>query len=293
MQNGNNHFTLRNINTVTSDNKPGAIRSINRAVDILTCLSDGIDTLIDITATTGLSKPTVYRILKTLEDIMMVTQDPVSHRYYLGPLVHQLASNPETNHQYLTSCAYDELRRLWEYSGETVELNAMVGFHYLRIYEIPSKYDLKVIAGPDPVGSIHVGAAAKVLLAQIEDDELKASFNSINLSRVTENSVVEPRILLSQVQEIRKRGYEISHGERIAGALCVSAPVLNYYWPVALSLVGPEIRLNSKQETVIREVLTSANRISLTLKEFLLAKGVKSRRQFKSRPSAQLIRGGL
>ena len=210
---------------------------------------------------------------------MVVTRDPVTRRYFLGPLVHQIASNPETNHQYLTTCAFEELRQLWEYSGETVELNTMVGVRYSRIYEIPSKYDLKVINGPDPVGPIYVGAAAKVLLSQLDDTELRAALKSIKISRVTEYSVIDKSLLLKQLKEIRARGYDVSHGERILGALCISAPVKNYFWPVALTLVGPDIRLISKQDAIIREVMASAERISITLKEFLLAKGVRIREQ--------------
>lgn len=276
MQNHNIYFTLRN-SSLDAGQKPAAIRSVYRAVDILVCLSNGIDTLSEITARTHLSKPTVYRLLKTLEELLMVTQDPKTHHYYLGPLVHQIASNPETNHQYLTSCAFEELRCLWENSGETVELNTMVGLRYARIYEIPSKYDLKVINGPDPVGAVYVGAPAKVLLSQFDDDELNAIVRNIKLTRVTESSVVDRVQLLRQVRKVRERGYEISLGERIPGAMCVSAPVKNYYWPVALALIGPEMRLKPNLQRTIEEVVASADRISAAVKEFLRAKGVIAR----------------
>jgi hypothetical protein len=50
----------------------------------------------------------------------------------------------------------------------------------------------------------------------------------------------------------------------------VRISVYNYYLPAALSVAGTGIRLNSKQKPVIRGVLSSAERIILTLKEFLL-----------------------
>lgn len=278
MINRNFYFTLRNL-TSADEKKPTAIRSVYRAIDILICLSNGINTLTEITGHTGLSKPTVYRLLKTLEELLMVTQDPSTHHYFLGPLVHQIASNPETNHQYLTSCAFEELRRLWEYCGETVELDTMVGLQYARIYEIPSKYDLKVVNGPDPVGAVYVGAAAKVLLSQLDDNELKAIVRNIKLARVTEYSVVDRLKLLSQVREVRDRGYAISLGERIPGAMSISAPVNNYFWPVALALTGPETRLRPVYQEVVKEVVTSAECISATVKEFLEAKGVVAREQ--------------
>jgi DNA-binding IclR family transcriptional regulator len=214
-------------------------------------------------------------LLKTLEELRTVTQDPVTHHYFLGPLIQKIASNPETNHQYLITCAMAELRQLWEASGETVELNIMVGIQYARIYEIPSRYELKVVAGPDPVGPIFVGATAKVLLSQLDDAELKAALKNIKISHVTEYSVTDRTELLSQAKETRKQGYATSYGERIDGALCISVPVKNYFWPVALSIVGPQMRFKPRIKNALKELISSAERISSNISEFFLEKGVR------------------
>ena len=273
MENGKKHFTLRNVAS-EADQKPAAVRSVYRAVNILVSLSNNINTLNDITSYTKLSKPTAYRLLKTLEELLMVTQDPLTHQYHLGPLFNQMASNPVTNHQYLINCASEEVKKLWEYSGETVELNIMVGLQYIRLYEIPSKYDLKVVSGPDPVGPIFVGATARLLLSQLEDEDFRAALKHINIPRITEQSVVDKREIASRAEEIRRSGYATSYGERIAGALCISARIDNYFWPVALSLIGPESRLKPTEQQAIAEVKTSAARVSANIKEFFRAKGV-------------------
>ena len=254
--------------------KPTAIRAVSRAVNILVCLGNGINTVTDIANCCKLSKPTVYRLLQTLEESLMVTQDPTTHRYYLGPLINRIASDPRTNHRYLVNCALEELTHLWNLSGETVELNLMVGLQYIRLYEIQSKYELKVVAGPDPVGPVYVGATAKVLLSQLEDHELKSALKSIKISRVTEHSVINKKELMEQAKEIRRQGYAVSYGERIPDALCISAPIKDYFWPVALSLVGPVNRLEPRVEEITKEVVTRANHITNTIAEFFKEKGV-------------------
>ena len=254
--------------------KPTAIRSVSRAVSILVCLSNGMNTVTDIATCCKLSKPTVYRLLQTLEESLMVTQDPATHRYYLGPLISRIASDPSTNHHYLINCAMEELTHLWNLSGETVELNLMVGLQYIRLYEIQSKYELKVVAGPDPVGPVYVGATAKVLLSQLEDSELKYVLRSIKLSRITEHSVINKKELIEQAREIRERGYAVSYGERILDAICISVPIKDYFWPVALSLVGPVNRLEPRVDEIIKEVVTCADHITNTIAEFFKAKGV-------------------
>lgn len=209
----------------------------------------------------------------------MATQDPVTHRYYLGPLISRIASDPETNHHYLINCAQEELTHLWDFSGETVELNIMVGLQYIRLYEIQSKYELKVVAGPDPVGPVYVGATAKVLLSQLDDEELWTALNNIKISRVTEHSVINKKELMAQAKKIRQQGYAVSYGERIPDALCISAPIKDYFWPVALSLVGPVNRLEPRVEETIKEVTAGARHITDSIAEFFQAKGVIDRRR--------------
>jgi DNA-binding IclR family transcriptional regulator len=269
----NNNFITRNL--IPDDHQgPASIRSVQRAIRIIICLSKGINTVTEIAQCCHLTKPTVYRLLKTLEEMLVVTQDPLTHRYYLGLLITQIASRPQANHHYLITCAMEELRRLWDLTGETVELNIMVGFQYIRIYEIISRYDLKVVAGPDPVGPVYVGATAKVLLSQLPDAEIGAVLKNIRLRRVTEHSVTDPKELIAQTAAIRERGYDISYSERIHGALCISIPIKHYFWPVALSVIGPETRLKPRVDATLKEMLASAGRINHSIAELLQSKAV-------------------
>ena len=263
--------------SIDKDQKSTSIRSVYRAVKILVCLSNNTNTLTEIANCCELTKPTVYRIIKTMEELLLVTQDPITHRYYLGPLINQIASNPQANHHYLITSALEELRHLWDFSGETVELNIMIGLQYIRLHEIQSKFDLKVVQGPDPVGPVYVGATAKVLLSQLDDEDLHIAIKNIIISPVTEFSVTDKKELEKQAKQIRKQGYAVSHGERITGALCISAPVGNYIWPVALSLIGPESRLEPKLEESIEKVKASALRVSDNVKEYFKIKGVIDR----------------
>ena len=273
MRNRNPSSTIRNFALVTPKNQT-VIRSVHRAINILVCLSNSVNTLTDISDCTKLTKPTVYRLLKTLEELFMVAQDPVTRQYYLGPMITKLASNPKTNHFYLISCALEETKRLWDAIGENVELNIMVGNQYDRLYEIMSKHKLKVYEGADPVGPVFVGSAAKVLLSQLDDEELKLVTKNVSIRQVTEHSVTDKKVLIAQIREIRRQGYSISYGERIAGAMCISAPVNNYFWPVALSVVGPESRLRPQVEDAVKKITATARRITDNVKVFFQDKGV-------------------
>jgi DNA-binding IclR family transcriptional regulator len=67
------------------------VNSITKGADILRNLSEGIDRISDLSKNLQLSKSTAHRLLKTLEISELVMQDPITRRYYLGPLILKLA----------------------------------------------------------------------------------------------------------------------------------------------------------------------------------------------------------
>ncbi len=236
--------------------------SIAHATDVLLCLSDGVHTVTDISRQCNLGKSTVHRVLKLLQQSRLVVQNTADRRYYLGPLIVQLASNPATTHEYLIMYAADEMKRLSALSEETATLDVMIGTQLYFLYEIPSIHDLRVTQDGRITVPLHSGASAKVLLSQLGDKQLKIVLENAIISPDTKLSIGAKGQLMTQLEEIREQGYAVSHGERIDGALCISVPIRNYILPVVLSVVGPESRLRPRLERVIEELKASAGRIS-------------------------------
>lgn len=258
---------------MNTNNKATTVKSVSRSADILFCLSKGINTVTDIAGHCKLSKSTAHRLLKALKESYLVAQDPINQQYYLGPLIIRLSSNPQTTHNYLVTCAIDEMKRLWDVIEDTVTLNILIGVQYVRLHEIPSKHDLRVIDEYDPVGPIFVGATAKVLLSQLNDEDLRVAIKTVKFTRVTEHSVTDKNIILMQSKKIREQGYAISYGERIVGSLCISAPIKHYFWPAALSVVGPESRLKPRVNEFVKEVTGGAGRITKNIMNFFRQRG--------------------
>jgi len=143
-----------------------------------------------------------------------------------------------------------------------VNLGIMIQLHYKLLHEIPSKHDLRITAESKRLGPLYIGATAKVLLSQLEDEELKTTLKHIEFTYTTQNTVTDKNLLTEQIQEIRRQGYCVTYGERIPGAICVSAPIKNYLSPASLSMVGLENRLGPRIEEVIEELKASAGNIS-------------------------------
>jgi len=245
---------------------PRLINSISRGAEVLISMSDGLDRVSDISKRIGLSKSTVHRLLKSLEKSGFTVQDSLTHRYLLGPLILNLSSKPIVTHQYLVMCAIEEMRRLRDLRRETVVLHVRVGMERICLEELQSLEDIKYTAGRGVTAPIHTGSAGKVLLAELEEDELHLLLNHLKMVRIGPDTITDREVLLHELEIVRKQGYATSHHERLPDAASISVPVKGYPCPVALSVLGPDNRFSQKaMSDVLEEMRESAAGISLNL----------------------------
>jgi DNA-binding IclR family transcriptional regulator len=238
------------------------IRSIARSAKILVCLSMGINTITEISNHCNYSMPTVYRLLRALEKSGFARKDPLTKRHYAGPLIDKIHSFPQVTHQHLIACSIKEMQQVAEVSGETVNLTVRLGIEYLPVYSIESKNDLRIHEEIKILTPIFVGPTAKVLLSQSSDEEVEKLLKYIKLEKITEYTITDKAVFLSQVKQTRKQGYSISYGEKVTGALGIAAPIKNYVVPASLSILGPEYRLRDRVPELVKELIASANRVS-------------------------------
>ena len=249
--------------------------SLLRVSNIIECISQGMNTNVEIAAYCGYNTSTTHRLLKDLKQLGWVIQDDLNNRYYLGPFISRAAADAVACHRFFVLSALREMTALAEETGEAVNLAVMEGLHYARIHEIPSRYDLRVSENARSYGQIFTpGATGKVLLSQLPDPVLKETLNKVMLISQTDRSVTDKKLLFRQIKDIRKRGYAISRSERIPGATGVSAPVVNYYWPAALAVIGPESRMQPLLETLTATLPVIARRISDNVAKALNTQGV-------------------
>jgi DNA-binding IclR family transcriptional regulator len=191
-----------------------------------------------------------------------VIQEKTNHKYYLGPMVNQLSSNQIAAHKYLIMHAIREMTHLSAITGETISLAVMVQLHHMLLHEISSTYGLKITEESQMASPMYVGATAKMLLSQLADKELKAALKHVKDDQTVGKSANNQSGLAALIEGIRQQGYCVTCGERIPGALCISAPINNYICPATLNILGPEDRLKPNVSHYIKELQTSTSRIS-------------------------------
>lgn len=244
------------------------VRSVERAVDILLALGDGPNQLIDISRTTNLSKATAYRILTTLKHKGIVLQDEASGDYRLGPNCFRLMSSVVDGRAGFPFAAEAELRELRDLTGETITVHVRAGMSRICIEELPSPHPLRYVAGLGATAGIHVGSAGKVLLAFMPEDELEGVLAHLDLRPMTPNTLTDTEKLRQELVTVRKRGSAYSVGERVVGAVGVSAPVLDHrnVALAAISVLSPASRADDQRIREFDELVRkTAADISQTL----------------------------
>ncbi len=242
-----------------------AVKSISRAGNVLACLGAGYGTITEIAEHCSLSKSTVHRILKALEETQLVSQNPLNHRYYLGSLLIRFSRDPRYTHDLLVASAADEMKHLTETCGETVSLAILSGIQFVQLHEIQSANPLRVTQTGPLFRSLFMGATTRVLMAQLSPVELRVLLYNVDFDRTTPTTMTDKDVLRARLEEITRRGYDTSCGEAIPGAMAIAVPVRSYVLPAVLTAAGPEKRVELRSDEIIRVMQAGADRLSRSL----------------------------
>ncbi len=245
------------------------IKSVEKAVDILSCftIETRILTVGEITRRTGLNQSTVSRLLATLARKRCVELKGPVGTYCLGAKFYQWGSviKHEDN---LADLSRPVMERLRDLCGEEVSLYVLSEGNRICLEAIKSHHGLARVTQVGKILPLHCGAAGKVLLAYMPDNECKKILHGKSLAKFTPNTISDPELLEQSLEQIRYNGYAISIGEREEGAYSVVAPIKDLKGEVfaSLSISGPVFRLSEEQKIAnIQAVLNASHEISALL----------------------------
>jgi IclR family transcriptional regulator, acetate operon repressor len=245
------------------------IRVAERVADILSCFSLEQPALgvSEISRQLNLDKGTVCRILLTLEAKGLVTALDSSRKYSIGPKILQLAqvSLRKTN---LGALALPHMKWLRDQTGETVSLSIRVGVNRVLIEQVESRYELRRTMELGKYYPLHAGSGGRVLLAHMPEDELDQFLSETQLTEFTDATVTDSARLREVLRQDRRDGFAVSHGEEIAWAAGVGAPVHDHtgFVVAALALQLVVSRFDpAKLDEYIGLVRETASRVSVSL----------------------------
>jgi DNA-binding IclR family transcriptional regulator len=218
-------------------------------------------TLSSLSATTGLSKTTVYRYVRTLEYLGYVLYERKIGGYFLGPSVWNIISEDTSEHT-LTAAASGAMQWLHKTFDETVNLGRGKGRRILYLKAIKTSRPSGMRAGQGDADCFHCTALGKAVLSAVPEDQV-GDFLNEPLQQFTPHTIVDREILFRELNEVRRRGYAVDLEETELGHVCFGAPIIDQNGsPIAaLSVSVPVARLTDQLRLEIPDAVARASSI--------------------------------
>lgn len=162
---------------------------------------------------TEISKSTMHNLLKALAEEGYVRRDERSREYRLGPALIPLGATAARQTQIL-SRAIDALAPLAAEHGLSFAVAQPIREDRAQIVERfypPESVHVGITIGSQ--FGIFDGALGKCLLATKPPEEAERLVRSSDLPAFTEQTITDPDSLISEIDEVRSRGWGSSRGE--------------------------------------------------------------------------------
>jgi IclR family acetate operon transcriptional repressor len=239
------------------------IAAVQRAIEVLSALADARTELgtNELARRTGISTPTISRLLATLAAGGLVEHHPDTGRYQLGFGLVRLADAARDGRD-IRSLARPHLTSLAARSGETATLSVPGEHEAITLDFVQSPQSVQSVAHIGRSSAAHATAVGKVLLANggtLQDDGLVG---------FTERTIIDRAALDREVALVREQGWARAAGEREHDLNAVAVPVRGKSGELAaiLGLQGPATRFGpDAMDAAVMLLLDHARQLAAAL----------------------------
>jgi DNA-binding IclR family transcriptional regulator len=234
------------------------VQSVRRAIAVLRLVACGQEQGVrvsDIAAMSGLSRPTVHRLLKVLVQETAVEQDPLTRRYLVGPEL-SLLGLARTSSFPIRTISEPYLRMVADQVGDAVFISVRHGADSVCIGRYLGHYAIQVL-------SIDVGVR-RPLGASVSGIVLLAGLEAQAAGRLTKSN--ETRLVLTgsgvanvmkRVQAAREQGHTYAEEGVMQGTSALAVPIRDPQGQVlaAISVAALSNRLDRKRVPSVLSVM--------------------------------------
>jgi len=225
---------------------PKTIRSVVRALSVLEAIGGDAKGISGISKELGLSKGTVFDLVKTLEHMRYLMQERQGEKYRLGPAFMKLAMNRISTLD-IIEIARPYLQALSDEVGEIAHLARREGtsaLYLLRTAPAKSRRMLHLFSHVGALSPMHCTSAGKIFMAYMSEDEAQR-FLQEDLPAFTSKTLCKPDLLQKERRDVRERGYSLNLGEFEEGVSSIAVPVRDSHGDViaAINFALPSVRM--------------------------------------------------
>ncbi|MDP5217016.1 IclR family transcriptional regulator [Ruegeria sp. 2205SS24-7] len=241
--------------------KDGAIPTNLRLLLVLEAMAEaGVPvTPTEVNQRLGLPKPTIHRLFTTLEQEGFIQREIDGRGYSPGLRLRKMSTGILSSLRIRTA-RLAILKQLAEEIGETCNIAIPDRDAMVYLDRVETKWPLRIQL---PVGTrvpFYCTASGKMYLSSLDRRHLRSYAMSTDLEARTALTVTDPEQLITEVLEIRERGYSTDNSEFMEGMIAVAVPIHegNGRLVSTLSVHAPEQRLSLTGAVAHVEQLKSA-----------------------------------
>ncbi len=247
----------------TTKKKSYQVQSVDRALQILSCfsLTDSERTLVELSELTGIPKPTVFRLLSSLEAAQFVERTANNQKYTVGIRVFELGN------VYLANLSIERvlspyMQRITQKHNIACNLAILDDGQvvYVASTNTSGPFQYAPIIGYRHY--IHCSALGKALVFETPDQDILQILETRGMPSLSPHTITDPQEYLTELKKARKQGYTIDDQEGAVGIYCLAVPIRNKAGAVvaAMSVSGPSPKYTKDlKKEIIQDLQISAS----------------------------------
>lgn len=190
--------------------------------------ANGPTGLMELSGDLGLHKSTVHRILNSLIYMGYARQDTETNKYSLTykilEISHQLLNKAD-----IIDTLRPHLKKLVNQTGETVHLVSLDGNDAVYIDKVESfQNSVRMVSKVGSRIPLYCSGVGKAMMAEMSLERVKKIWESSQILKMTEHTIVEFPKLLKILEEVKTNGYAMDNEENEIGVRCIAACLKDY-----------------------------------------------------------------
>lgn len=244
--------------------------TVQRVVEVLRHLAENGETTVkDVSAALGLVPSTSHRMLDILTSEGLVERDGARRGYRIGPEFYRLAALVHLRHD-VRVLARPYLQRAVDACDETCVLCVYLPTEDSMIFadKVDSNQLLRYQLPLNSPMPVLWGASGRAIAAFLPKADIDRIYSRTAEAPASKQPLPPREALEAELAVIRDRGFAVSHGQKIAGAVGINAPVFDATGRVigSFGLTIPEQRFTPGDEGRLAAlVLQQADALSAAL----------------------------
>ncbi|MEM7335339.1 MAG: IclR family transcriptional regulator [Chloroflexota bacterium] len=238
-----------------------SVQSVERAFTILQTISENPDGIgaAEIAKAINLPRPTVIRLLNTMQNVQAVERLPDEATYRIGESIRAISATQSSTQQ-LINIARPFLLQLAQQTKESVYLSVPEGLFVHYIDQINSQYHIQPSNWVGRNVPLHLVSDGKIYLSTWTTAKLNSYLNGPFVTTPAYKKLTQNE-LLEKIEAIHQTGFAHSRNEFEEGLVAYSAPIKNQDGKIiaAVTIDGPAYRFPKEKTKIFAKLVMNTS----------------------------------